>query len=95
MLRMLIDPGSDPACRPRGRSAMSGVERQQLRRLRGRIDGWAGLTPDEQEAASLLRKHHTVTAAAAASGISLPELQRRLASAKRRIRTLFNLPSED
>jgi RNA polymerase sigma factor (sigma-70 family) len=95
MLRMLIDPGSDPAGGPRGRGAMSTVERQQLRRLRGRIDGWAGLTPDEQEAASLLRKHHTVTAAVAASGISLPELQRRLASAKRRIRTLFNLPSED
>jgi len=95
MLRMLIDPAADPADGTRGRRAMSHSERQRLRRLRGKIDGWAGVTPEEHEAASLLRIHHTVTAAAAASGIDLPELQRRIASAKRRIRVLFNLPSED
>lgn len=95
ILRMLIDPNADLGGGPRGRGARPPGERQQLLRLRRRIDGWAGLTLDEREAASLLRKHHTVTAAAAASGIGLPELQHRLASAKRRIRTLFNLPSED
>jgi RNA polymerase sigma factor (sigma-70 family) len=95
MLRMLIDPVPDPADGSRDRMAMSPGERQRLRRLRGRIDGWAGLTPEEQEAASLLRKHHTATAAGAGSGIGLLELQRRLASAKRKIRNLFNLPSED
>jgi RNA polymerase sigma factor (sigma-70 family) len=95
MLQMLIDPAADPSDGSRGRIAMSANERQQLRRLRSKIDGWAGLTREECEAASLLRKHHTVTAAAAASGIDLSELQRRLASAKRKIRNLFNLPSED
>ncbi len=91
MLRML----TGPADASRGRMAMSPSERQQLRRLRSKIDDWAGLTREERDAARLLRKHHTVTAAAAASGIDLPELQRRLASAKRKIHTLFNLPSED
>lgn len=95
MLSMLIDPTADPADGTRDQSAMSDTERQRLRRLRKKIDGWAGLTPEEGEAASLLRKHHTITAAAAASGIDLPELQRRLASAKRKIVSLFNLPSED
>jgi RNA polymerase sigma factor (sigma-70 family) len=95
MLRMLIDPAADPARGSRDRIAMSPVERQQLRRLRNRIDGWAGLTQEERDAASLLRKHHTATAAAAASGIGLSELQRKLTSAKRKIRDLFNLPSED
>jgi RNA polymerase sigma factor (sigma-70 family) len=95
MLRMLIDPPADPVGGSRDRVARSPGERQQLRRLRRTIDGWAGLTAEEREAASLLRKHHTATAAAAASGIGLSELQRRLASAKRKIRCLFNLPSED
>jgi RNA polymerase sigma factor (sigma-70 family) len=95
MLRMLIDPGADTIGGFRDRSARSAVERQQLSRLRSRIDRSAGLTPEERDAASLLRKHHTVTAAAAASGIGLSELQRRLTSAKRKIRGLFNLPSED
>ena len=95
MLRMLIGPAEGPAIRSPSRTAMSPGERQQLRRLRGKIDDWAGLTREECDAASLLRKHHTVTAAAAASGIDLSELQRRLASAKRKIRSLFNLPSED
>lgn len=95
MLRMLIDPAADSADGSRDRIAMSQGERQQLRRLRSRIDGWAGLNPEECEAASLLRKHHTASAAAAASGIDLSELQRRLATAKRKIRSLFNLPSED
>jgi RNA polymerase sigma factor (sigma-70 family) len=91
MLRMLTGPGDGSP----GRMTMSPSERQQLRRLRGKIDDWAGLTSEENDAASLLRRHHTVTAAAAASGIALSELQRRLASAKRKIRILFNLPSED
>jgi RNA polymerase sigma factor (sigma-70 family) len=95
MLRMLVDPDPDPDGEPRAHTAMSPRERQQLRRLRSRIDGWAGLTTEEREAASLLRQHHTVSAAAVASGIDLPELQRRLSSAKRRIRSLFNLPGED
>lgn len=94
MLRMLIDP-ADPADGSRDRISMSQGERQQLRRLRSKIDGWAGLNPEEGEAASLLRRHHTASAAAAASGIDLSELQRRLATAKRKIRNLFNLPSED
>lgn len=91
MLRMLTGPADGP----RGRMVMSPSERQQLRRLRGKIDDRAGLTSEERDAASLLRIHHTVTAAAAASGIDLSELQRRLASAKRKIHSLFNLPSED
>jgi RNA polymerase sigma factor (sigma-70 family) len=95
MLRMLIDPTTHTADGSQDHIAMSPSERQQLRRLRRRIDGWAELTPEEREAASLLRKHHSATAAAAVSGISLSELQRRLASAKRKIRCLFNIPSED
>jgi RNA polymerase sigma factor (sigma-70 family) len=95
MLRMLIGSAADPADESDGRMAMSPSERQQLRRLRNKIDDWAGLTHEECDAASLLRKHHTVTAAAVAAGIDLSELQRRLASAKRKIRNLFNLPSED
>lgn len=95
MLRMLIDPAAHSADGSQDRGASSPGERQRLRRLRSKIDGWAGLTPEEREAASLLRKHHTTTAAAAGSGIDLPELQRRLGSAKRKIRNLFNLPSED
>jgi DNA-directed RNA polymerase specialized sigma24 family protein len=95
MLRMLIDPDRHPVEGSRPGGAMSAGERQIVRRLRQKIDVLAGLDQPEREAVSLLRRHHTVTAAAVASGVELPQLRRRLASAKRKIRTLFDLPSED
>lgn len=95
MLRMLIDPDREPVEGSRPGAAMSPGDRQIVRRLRQRIDVLAGLDQSERAAVSLLRRHHTVTAAATASGVELPEFRRRLASAKRKVRTLFDLPSED
>jgi RNA polymerase sigma factor (sigma-70 family) len=95
MLRMLLDPDPDVGDGGLHRGAMTAVQRQHMRRLRKRIDQLAKLTDMEREAVTLLRKHHAVTAAAVASGIGLPELQRRLASAKGKLRVLFDLPSED
>jgi DNA-directed RNA polymerase specialized sigma24 family protein len=95
MLRMLVDPDREPVEGSRPGGAMSPGERQVVRRLRQRIDVLAGLDQPEREAVSLLRRHHTVTAAAVASGFELPEFRRRLGSAKRKVRSLFDLPSED
>jgi RNA polymerase sigma factor (sigma-70 family) len=98
MLRQLIGPDPAPDDGP-GAGASSPAQanriRSQRRRLRAKLDALSKLTGDEHEAASLLRKHHSLSAAAKASGIPLQELQRRFSSAKRKIRVLFNIPSED
>jgi DNA-directed RNA polymerase specialized sigma24 family protein len=90
MLRMMIGP--EPPDHP---SAYSNGDRQARRRLRARVEAKAGLTADEQQAVSLVRKHHDLGAAASVGGIEVRELQRRVASAERKILGLFNIPGED
>jgi DNA-directed RNA polymerase specialized sigma24 family protein len=90
MLRMMIGP--EPPSRP---SAHSEADRQARRRLRAQVEMKAGLTADERRAVSLVRQHHDLRAAAAAGGMEVRELQRRVASAERKILGLFNIPGED
>jgi DNA-directed RNA polymerase specialized sigma24 family protein len=95
MLRRLLDDEAsapdDPAA---AQAALKAANiRQQVKRLRGEVDGRVGLTPDEIRAASLLRTRHTVAAAAAAApDLDVPGL---LASAKRKVRAMFNIVTED
>lgn len=90
MLRLMIGTGeAAPPADPKAAAAA----RQQKKRLRDKVAKLAGLTPDELEAASLVRTHHTVAAAAdAAPGIDVPGL---FASAKRKVFALFDIETED
>jgi DNA-directed RNA polymerase specialized sigma24 family protein len=90
MLRMMIGP--EPPSRP---SAHSDGDRQARRRIRAQVEAKAGLTSDERRAVSLVRQHHDLRAAATAGGMEVQELQRRVASAERKILGLFNIPGED
>jgi DNA-directed RNA polymerase specialized sigma24 family protein len=90
MLHMMLD--SKDADPPADRKAAAAA-RQQKKRLRRVLDDLAGLTPDELEAASLVRRHHTVAdAAAAAPGIDVQGL---FASAKRKVLAVFAIETED
>ncbi|HEY3905852.1 MAG TPA: sigma factor [Streptosporangiaceae bacterium] len=87
------DERSDGPEEPGGIGANSrAADRQAKRRLRSRVDDLAGLTSDERRAASLVRTHHTVVAAAkAAPDLDVPGL---LASAKRKVLALFGITTE-
>jgi DNA-directed RNA polymerase specialized sigma24 family protein len=90
MLRMMLD--TQDASPPAAGKAADAI-RQQRKRLRRVLDERAGLTPGELEAASLVRRHHTVAAAAAAApGSDVPGLY---ASAKRKVLALFPIETED
>jgi hypothetical protein len=94
MLRRLLDDEASVPDDPPGvyTAPNAATVRQQTKRLRDAIDGQLGLTADELRAASLLRRHHTVAAAAAAApDLDVPGL---LASAKRKVRAMFNIVTE-
>lgn len=90
MLRMMIGPEPLPHS-----AADSDGDRQARRRLRARVEILAKLTQEERSAVSLMRRHHDLAVAAAAAGITVRELQRRVASAKRKILGLFNIRGEE
>jgi hypothetical protein len=95
MLRRLLDDEASAPDDPAAAQAAlkAAAIRQQVRRLRGEVDGRVGLTPGEIRAASLLRIHHTVAAAAAAApDLDVPGL---LVSAKRKVRAMFSIVTED
>jgi len=90
MLRLMLDTGE---AGPLADSRVCAAERSARRRLRHRLDKLANLTPDERRAASLVRRHHTVDAAAdAAPGLDVRGLY---ASATRKVFTLFGIERED
>jgi DNA-directed RNA polymerase specialized sigma24 family protein len=90
MLRSMLEPGeADPLTNGKA----SDAERQARRRLRHEVDKLANLTPEERQAASLVRRHHTVAAAAEAEpGIDVRGLY---ASATRKVFMLFGIERED
>lgn len=90
MLRAMIGAESHPRS-----AADSGADRQARRRLRAQVEIQANLTKEERNAASLMRQHHDLAAAAAAGGIEVWKLQHRVASAERKILSLFNISGED
>jgi DNA-directed RNA polymerase specialized sigma24 family protein len=90
MLRLMLDTGeADPSANGKSSSA----ERQARRRLRHEVDKLANLTLEERHAASLVRRHHSVAAAADAA----PDLDVRglYASATRKVFALFGIERED
>ena len=90
MLRSMFDTGEpDPPADPKAAAA----ERSARRRLRHKVDELAGLTPEERQAASLVRRHHSVAAAAdAAPGLDVRGLY---ASAAQKVFVLFGIERED
>jgi DNA-directed RNA polymerase specialized sigma24 family protein len=86
MLRMLLGTGEADHTAGGGASA---AERQVRRRLRREVDKLADLTAEERRAASLVRRYHSVAAAAEAE----PSLDVRglYASATQKVFTLFGL----
>jgi hypothetical protein len=90
MLLLMLDTEEDtPLADPKAVA----TARQQKKRLRDKVAKLADLTPDELKAASLVRTHHTVAAAAAAApGLDVPRL---FASAKRKVFALFDIETED
>jgi DNA-directed RNA polymerase specialized sigma24 family protein len=90
MLRLMLDTGdAEP---PAGGEA-SAAQRQARRRLRGEVDKLANLTPEERHAASLVRRYHSVAAAAEAEpGLDVRGLY---ASATRKVFALFGVARED
>jgi len=85
MLRMLLGTGEAGSAAGGGPSA----QRQARRRLRHEVDKLANLTAEERRAASLMRRYHTIAAAAEQE----PSLDVRglYASATRKVCTLFGL----
>jgi hypothetical protein len=93
MLHMLICPEQETSDAANGRASQA--TRKARERLRNRIGELACLSPEEARAAALLRKHHTVARAAAASGVNEKDLRDALAFAKRKVLALFDIESED
>jgi RNA polymerase sigma factor (sigma-70 family) len=109
MLRLMIDPDLEPspAAAPQDEAAAghaAGEEaarrekaraRKEIERVRARLGQLSCLTPEEIEAVALMRKHHSLAAAATASATDENDLRDAYASAKRKILALFGIESED
>jgi len=73
----------------------SAADRKARERLRDVLVERAKLAADEREAARLMRKHHTITGAAIASGVPENDLKDAYARARRKVLALFGLNDGD
>lgn len=90
MLRLFLEP--EETAPPADHKTAAARQRKQKERLRDQVAALADLTPEELEAVSLVRKHHSVAmAVAVAPGV---EVRRLFASAKGKVAALFDIETE-